>query len=242
MKVENIAKKGFLEAFGKGGIGMKRMKRLLSVLLTAALVGQTGVVVGMGAAGCNSATHGQTGGRVESAGSCDFGVHWLAGAAMTGGSGKSFYYPDQTALQILLPGGKGNDHAIILPANTSLNITVSGGQDVSTVTVFAPSGMSHNEDTGEFTGADGSTIVLDNRTKASITVKTFPSEKPSFTLEQKNGSVIATGKGNYFYLWQKRDEKGNVTALNDHGSQIPAETAIGSWTYICTAVDEAGPI
>ena len=30
MKVENIAKKGFLEAFGKGGIGMKRMKRLLS--------------------------------------------------------------------------------------------------------------------------------------------------------------------------------------------------------------------
>jgi len=224
---------------------MKRMKRLLSVLLTAALVGQTGVVVGMGAAGCNSATHGQTGGRVESAGSCDFGVHWLAGAAMTGGSGKSFYYPDQTALQILLPGGKGNEHTIILPATlsagTSLNITVNGSQDVSSVTVFAPSGMSYDKDTGEFSDADGNTsVVLKNDTTASINVKTFPSEKPSFTLEQKNGSVIATGKGNYFYLWQKRDEKGNVTALNDHGSQIPAETAIGSWTYICTAVDEAG--
>ena len=245
MKVENIAKKGFLEAFGKGGIGMKRMKRLLSVLLTAALVGQTGVVVGMGAAGCNSATHGQTGGRVESAGSCDFGVHWLAGAAMTGGSGKSFYYPDQTAPQILLPGGKGNEHTIILPATlsagTSLNITVNGSQDVSSVTVFAPSGMIYVENTGEFMDADGNTtVVLENETAASVAVKTFPSEKPSFTLEQKNGSVIATGKGNYFYLWQKRDEKGNVTAMNDHGSQIPAETAIGSWTYICTAVDEAG--
>lgn len=224
---------------------MKRMKRLLSVLLTAALVGQMGVVVGMGAAGCNSATHGQTGGRVESAGSCDFGVHWLAGAAMTGGSGKSFYYPDQTAPQILLPGGKGNEHTIILPATlsagTSLNITVNGSQDVSSVTVFAPAGLIYVENTGEFMDADGNTtVVLENETAASVAVKTFPSEKPSFTLEQKNGSVIATGKGNYFYLWQKRDEKGNVTALNDHGSQIPAETAIGSWTYICTAVDEAG--
>ena len=43
---------GFLGKVYKGGLAMKGKKKLLSVLLAAALVGQMGVVVGMGTPAC----------------------------------------------------------------------------------------------------------------------------------------------------------------------------------------------
>ncbi len=75
---------GFLGKVYKGGIAMKGKKKLLSVLLAAALVGQMGVVVGMGTPAC---------GHTSPAGKeCRDGIHWIdAQSNVTGGTGINYF-------------------------------------------------------------------------------------------------------------------------------------------------------
>ena len=86
---------GFLAKVYKGGIVMKGKKKLLSVLLAAALVGQMGVVVGMGTAedDCAANEHGR---KSPVATACSESVmHWIKPVAETlaiGGNGKNIFY------------------------------------------------------------------------------------------------------------------------------------------------------
>lgn len=78
---------GFLGKVYKGGIAMKGKKKLLSVLLAAALVGQMGVVVGMGTPACG---HTSPEGK-----ECRDGIHWIdvqSESSAIGDAGVNYFY------------------------------------------------------------------------------------------------------------------------------------------------------
>lgn len=253
---QKIHPPGFLGKVYKGGIVMKGKKKLLSVLLAAALVGQMGVVVGVSNTGdtapaCNQSDHGMNGHKVTSVNGCESGMHWLGGTgALQGGTGRNYFYPTASNTTINCTGTK---NVIILKNSFLEEITILefGEDDV----LYIPTDII--VDTSEETesvriikqGTDGieiGTISLKPGV-TNVTTGELPRGLGAKLSDQLVVTDITNAVGELTYLWQYNSGNGgtdftDIPNVDTGKNSIDAETENGKWIYRCIVVDEAGQV
>ena len=243
---------------------MKRTRKLLSLFLSAALVGQMGAVVGWGDVACGANNdHGKT--QRVSAACGEVCAHWLESdntQTVQGGSGDNYYHvkPNDTIVC-----GSGINHIVV-----NLNdFTVQNGK-------FAISSYNSSRDMIYFIGAkqvdlqgptiDGNnnspsllyTVVAGSKTieissDAEIQSPPIPIEKvtkPGIKIDPNNEREISVktlssgGIGAITYSWQKWENNKWTDIPGKEGTsytaEIPANAAVGSrFRYRCVAADNA---
>lgn len=232
---------------------MKGNKKLLSVLLAAAMVGQMGVVVGMGAPTC--------GHKSPTGKECRDGIHWIVSnttKTLSGGAGKNYFYPKVGDTAINCEGTKNviifqsaflseikkmqDDSQDIQPVNISNfgdedEIFLSGSSDVDVVV---------DEKNLTIGGSTFASISLkSDATRETIETKPLPQIPENIGLVDNGTQITVTEVAGATYLWQLNDGKGG-TAFTDipgaNTNSITAETEDGNWAYRCVVIDEAGQI
>lgn len=223
---------------------MKRTRKLLSLFLSAALVGQMGAVVGWGS-GC-PADHGKNQHNVTDASGCSADTHWLSGSVMTGGNGTNYYY---ASVGDVINCGAGTNIIVIKSlAKAGNTITINRFNKDSAI-YLPPKSEFLNDGNGMIQSNGVSIMVLDGNTTPyiadAISIDTLPEGNYSVSLKEEATSgarkITATPQNqagdasSCTYEWKR-----NGTLLPDTASSILVGGDPGSWTYTCTVLDGAG--
>ncbi len=234
---------------------MKGKKKLLSVLLAAALVGQMGVVVGMGTPACG---HTSPEGK-----ECRDGIHWISGTGnlLEGGAGTNYYYPKVGDTVIECQGDK--NVIIFQPTFLSQIKPSEENQDIQLLTIsnfgqndtiFIPENFTVIVDDGDNNTKNltlGGTVFasVSSNDSGEVTTNTMPKIPASITLEL-NGTQLSIKETleNATYLWQMNDGKEGKVFTEISGADRKNKTfnittdQAGKWEYKCTVIDEAGEL
>ena len=240
---------------------MKPARKILSGLLAAVLVAQTGVIGAWAADGCIDASgatvadHGKVGRNVTTATACDATPHWLGNGTilMGAGQGTNYYYVkggetvtcNPTATNIIVVEtpftgtvnvnafASGNDKIYVLGTGNSPNVVEN-----STVTVDS---MIFNFSSSTVKNTDVSTQAA---TKLTISAPTGGTVNKDGSLSPL--SVTVQGSiGNPSYQWQSSATQDgswqNISSATNSTYAAPTST-IGTTYYRCVVSDPRGKL
>ncbi len=247
---------------------MKGKKKLLSVLLAAALVGQMGVVVGMGEETAPSCSHERPANKV-----CQDGVHFIAageGGLLQGAVGTNYYYPKAgnivncagSASNIIifetLPDAKDDKAITIIDFNENCTIYIPKG--VTSTDLIDGTNIDEIEDIAQLEPVDEDArklsiggkcevIVKDNNSGAYLGEKIEPKNLPGnlavSTPKEENGKVkvslqnAAGAQDSYVYNWEVK-KNGEIVPVTEKTDTIELFIEEGKYEYNCTVIDGAG--
>ena len=250
---------GFLGKVYKGGIAMKGKKKLLSVLLAAALVGQMGVVVGVANGDCAANEHGRKSPVAAACGAAN--MHWLGGStALQGGTGTNYFYPTANNTTINCAGEKNVVIFKTVPGTAEIGkqaeITITGFKDdttlyipqTSNVTADTHNGIDDSEE-DESEELEERKLTIDNKCVITIQNENYgvysgniAPEKWSNTgltapsILEKDGKITVAPEDTTKYTYQWKAEK-DGQPLEPVVLDIPTDP--GVYQYTCTMIENA---
>ena len=241
---------------------MKGKKKLLSVLLAAALVGQMGVVVGMGTAedDCAANEHGR---KSPVATACSESVmHWIKPVAETlaiGGNGKNIFY---VSAGDSITCGAGKNIIVVEKSssgdNQQVEINNFGLNDDDRIYAFGATVQNfpeESEDESTEIIIDGITIngnvtkddIITDKVPAAPDPKIatsnvdLPKNANNEQLETTLSVTLNSGVIEPFYAWEKLDENGKwipIENANESTYKATIENTIGKTAkYRCSVTD-----
>jgi hypothetical protein len=238
---------------------MKPTRRILSVLLAAILVAQTGIVAALAADTCGVSDHGKASHNVTDASGCTTSTtHWLGNAGedktLTGGSGTNYFYVKDGDIVVCA----GTANIIVVNANVSATVTnFTPTQDkiyiLGVQSTSAPSGSGTSWTVSNGTGTltvitaagDLTAANIGSSPAAALTISTQPTSGNVKKGETVNLTVAPAGAvGTVSYAW----EKWTGTAWTPVGTSVASYTVPAGDTgtvgtalkYHCIITDGAG--
>ena len=245
---------------------MKGKKKLLSVLLAAALVGQMGFVVGVSNTGdtapaCSQSDHGMNGHKVTSVNGCESGMHWLGGTGtLQGGTGTNYFYPTANNTTINCAGEKNVVIFKTVPGTAEIGkqaeITITGFKDDTTLYIPQTSNVTadthngiHDSEEDESEELEERKLTIDNKCVITIQNENYgvysgniAPEKWSNTgltapsILEKDGKITVAPEDTTKYTYQWKAEK-DGQPLEPVVLDIPTDP--GVYQYTCTMIENA---